>query len=172
MGGLSPTIKIETMNQFVILSFGVDPLNWPSFNEIREIACSTPAWCTHGLTLKTLTSRRQPVGYLQAWSRIWTRDDRERIQEVARAGLEFGTTGLRVRRADHSATLSSSFKVSFVLNPFPLVKNIHLCYVYTIPESLSCRWQVLRARVVWAYICSHCAKKWQRNLSNRWRFSF
>ena len=42
------------MNQFVILSFGVDPLNWPSFIEIGEIACSTPAWCTHGLTLKTL----------------------------------------------------------------------------------------------------------------------
>ena len=41
------------MNQFVILSFGVDPLNWPSFIEIGEIACSTPAWCTHGLTLKT-----------------------------------------------------------------------------------------------------------------------
>ena len=52
MGGLSPTIKIQTMNQFVILSFGVDPLNWPSFIEIGEIACSTPAWCTHGLTLK------------------------------------------------------------------------------------------------------------------------
>ena len=52
MGGLSPTIKIQTMNQFVILSFGVDPLNWPSFIEIGEIACSAPAWCTHGLTLK------------------------------------------------------------------------------------------------------------------------
>ena len=42
------------MNQFVILSFGVDPLNWPSFIEIGEIACSAPAWCTHGLTLKML----------------------------------------------------------------------------------------------------------------------
>ena len=42
------------MNQFVILSFGVDPLNWPSFIEIGEIACSTPAWCTHGLTLNSL----------------------------------------------------------------------------------------------------------------------
>ena len=41
------------MNQFVILSFGVDPLNWPSFIEIGEIACSAPAWCTHGLTLNT-----------------------------------------------------------------------------------------------------------------------
>ena len=51
LGGLSPTKKIQTMNQFVILSFGVDPLNWPSFIEIGEIACSTPAWCTHGLTL-------------------------------------------------------------------------------------------------------------------------
>ena len=46
------------MNQFVILSFGVDPLNWPSFIEIGEIACSAPAWCTHGLTLKM---PRQPT---------------------------------------------------------------------------------------------------------------
>ena len=45
------------MNQFVILSFGVDPLNWPSFIEIGEIACSTPAWCTHGLTLNNLFSQ-------------------------------------------------------------------------------------------------------------------
>ena len=54
MGGLSPTIKIQTMNQFVISIFWVDPLNWPSFIEIGEIACSTFAWCTHGLTLKIL----------------------------------------------------------------------------------------------------------------------
>ena len=41
----------------------------------------------------------------------WTRDDRAQIQQVARAGLEPGTTGLRVRRADHSATLPPpSFK--------------------------------------------------------------
>ena len=52
MGGLSPTIKIQTVHQFVILSFGVDPLNWQSFIEIGEIPCSTPACCTHGLTLK------------------------------------------------------------------------------------------------------------------------
>ena len=38
MGGLSPTIKIQTMNQFVILSFGVDPLNWPSFSERWHVA--------------------------------------------------------------------------------------------------------------------------------------
>ena len=59
MGGLSPTIKIQTVNQFVILSFGVDPLNWPSFIEIGEIACSTPAWFTHGLTLKSLAQRQK-----------------------------------------------------------------------------------------------------------------
>ena len=33
------------------------------------------------------------------------RDDREQIQQVARAGLEPGTAGLRVRRADHLATV-------------------------------------------------------------------
>ena len=54
MGGLPPTIKIQTTNEFVILSFGVDPLNWPSFSVIGEMACSTPAWCTHGLTLNVI----------------------------------------------------------------------------------------------------------------------
>ena len=48
------------MNQFVILSFGVDPLNWPSFIEIGEIACSTPAWCTHELTLKITPKKKLP----------------------------------------------------------------------------------------------------------------
>ena len=33
------------------------------------------------------------------------------IQQVARAGLEPGTAGLRVRRADHSATLPPSLSV-------------------------------------------------------------
>ena len=44
------------------------------------------------------TGRRQPVGYLQVWSRIWTRDDQEQIQQVARARLELRAVGLRVRR--------------------------------------------------------------------------
>ena len=57
MGGLSPTIKIQTVNQFVILSFGVDPLNWPSYIEIGEIARSTPAWCNLAKRLKTQTSK-------------------------------------------------------------------------------------------------------------------
>ena len=51
------------MNQFVILSFGVDPLNWPSFIEIGEIACSTPAWCIHGLTCWPF-ALRQLVGVI------------------------------------------------------------------------------------------------------------
>ena len=48
-----------------------------------------------------------PAGYLQAWRRIRTRDDREQIQQVARARIEPGTAGLRFRRADYSATLPS-----------------------------------------------------------------
>ena len=39
-------------NQFIFLSFGVDPLNWQSFIEIGEMACSTTAWCTRGHALK------------------------------------------------------------------------------------------------------------------------
>ena len=50
-GGLSPPGKNQNRNQFVFLSFGVDPLNWQSFIEIGEMACSTTAWCSHGYTI-------------------------------------------------------------------------------------------------------------------------
>ena len=58
----------------------------------------------YNIRLLKIPTGRQPVGYLQAWRRIRTREDREQILQVARAGLEPGTAGLRVRCADHSAT--------------------------------------------------------------------
>ena len=58
-----------------------------------------------------------PVGYLQAWPRIWTQDDREQIKQVARAGIEPGTAGLRVRHADNSATLPPKEFVVACLRP-------------------------------------------------------
>ena len=51
----------------------------------------------------------KPVGYLQAWPRIFELGATEKqIQVVARAGLEPATAGLRVRHSDHSATLPPS----------------------------------------------------------------
>ena len=47
-GGQSPLGKNQTRSQFVFLSFGVDPLNWQSFIEIGEMACSTTAQCSRG----------------------------------------------------------------------------------------------------------------------------
>ena len=47
-GGLSPPGKNQNRNQFVFLSFGVDPVNWQSFIEIGEITRSTTAWCSRG----------------------------------------------------------------------------------------------------------------------------
>ena len=44
-------------------------------------------------------------GLRLTWLRIWTWDEQEQIQQLARVGLEHGTTGLQVWRADHSATL-------------------------------------------------------------------
>ena len=46
-----PLEKNQNRNRFVFLSFGVDPLNWQSFTEIGEMACSTTAWCSHGYTI-------------------------------------------------------------------------------------------------------------------------
>ena len=37
----------------VFLSFGVDPLNWQSFIEIGEMACSTTVRCSRGHALKS-----------------------------------------------------------------------------------------------------------------------
>ena len=56
----------------------------------------------------------------------WTRDDREQIQQVARAGHEPGTTGLRVRRADHLATLSDikSFFHFFIFSAFLFLRAL------------------------------------------------
>ena len=42
-GGLSPSAENQNRNQFVFLSFGVNPLNQQSFIEIGEVACSTTA---------------------------------------------------------------------------------------------------------------------------------
>ena len=47
-----PPEKNQNRNQFVFLSFGVDPLNWQSFIEIGEMACRTAAWCSRGHALK------------------------------------------------------------------------------------------------------------------------
>ena len=41
---LSSPGKKQNRNQFVCLSFGVDTLNWKSFIEIGEMACSTTPW--------------------------------------------------------------------------------------------------------------------------------
>ena len=45
------------------------------------------------------------VGYLQDLPRIWTWEDRELVQQVARARLEPQLTRLWVQCSDHMATL-------------------------------------------------------------------
>ena len=46
-----PPGKNQNRNHFVFLCFGVDPLNWQSFIEIGEMACSTTARYSRGHTL-------------------------------------------------------------------------------------------------------------------------
>ena len=48
-----PPEKNQNRNQFVFLSFRVDPLNWQSFIEIGEMACSTTALVDTLLTYLT-----------------------------------------------------------------------------------------------------------------------
>ena len=49
----------------------------------------------------------QIAGYLQSWSRIWTRDYREQIQLAVRARLELGASELQIQRSNHSAYAAS-----------------------------------------------------------------
>ena len=39
------------------------------------------------------------AGYLQVWPRIWTRNDREQIQQVVTASFELGASELQVQRS-------------------------------------------------------------------------
>ena len=55
-GCLSSSGKNQNRNHFVFLSFGVGPLNWQSFIEIGEMACSKTARCSRGHTIKTFLS--------------------------------------------------------------------------------------------------------------------
>ena len=51
--GLSPPGKNQNRNRFVFFSFVVDPLNWQSFIEIGEMACSTTTRCSRGQALNS-----------------------------------------------------------------------------------------------------------------------
>ena len=55
-GGLSPSGENQNRNQFVFLSFEVKPLNWQSFIEIGEVACSTTAGYFRGHSLNIRVS--------------------------------------------------------------------------------------------------------------------
>ena len=67
----------------------------------------------------------KPVGYLQAWSRICTRDYSEQIQLVVRAGLELGASESQVQRSNRSTTLPPFPKFSLNLPSFDNCKTSH-----------------------------------------------
>ena len=63
---------------------------WTPFSNFEDPLIASSVFLIVSSMLETSseipTSRRQPVGlYLQAWPRIWSRDDRVKIQQVARA---------------------------------------------------------------------------------------
>ena len=65
-------------------------------------------WFKLNLTgLRIQLTGGKPASYLQAWSRIWTRDYREQIQLAVRARLELGASELQIQRSNHSAYAAS-----------------------------------------------------------------
>ena len=94
--------KIQNRTQFVFLSFRVDPLYWLSFIEIGEMACSRPAWCTHGHVLNTRSVISFP-DIFQIQSAHKRSED-----EIIRGSLELKTmtrsgTGERVKKFKENA---------------------------------------------------------------------
>ena len=63
-GGLSPPGKTKTETSLS----GVDPLNWQSFNEIGEMACSTTAWYSRGQALKPSYVHTSPLNYSTSYN--------------------------------------------------------------------------------------------------------
>ena len=57
-GGLTPKGKVAKPTHFVFKSFWISPLIWPSFIQIEEIACITPAWSSGGLSLNFKTYQK------------------------------------------------------------------------------------------------------------------
>ena len=68
-----PPEKNQNRNHFVFLSFGVDPLNWQSFIEIGEMACSTTDRCSRGHTPKLILYNEisLSVKFQDYFSHIW-----------------------------------------------------------------------------------------------------
>ena len=66
---------------------------------------------------------------IQAWLRIWTQDDWEQIQEVARVGFEPRNTGLQVRCTGHLITYAASYFTSSQLKTYHVIDSIciHIC---------------------------------------------
>ena len=60
-GGLSPPRKKPKQKPLCIFEFWVDPLNWQSFIEIGEMACSTTTRCFRGHTLNQSDTKLEPV---------------------------------------------------------------------------------------------------------------
>ena len=51
-GSVTPKGIVGNQTHFVFESYLVGPSIWPSFIQIGEIACVTPAWSSHGHSLK------------------------------------------------------------------------------------------------------------------------
>ena len=55
-GGVTPPGKLQLRYRFGSLSYWLCPSIWPSFTDIGEMACITPAWSSGGHALKTKIS--------------------------------------------------------------------------------------------------------------------
>ena len=70
---LYPPGKKPKQKPLCLLGFGVDPLNWQSFIEIGEMACSTTDRCSRGHTPKLILYNEisLSVKFQDYFSHIW-----------------------------------------------------------------------------------------------------
>ena len=63
-GWLTPPSFDEISLNLDCSSFGWTPSNWPSFIEIGEMACASPAWSYRGCALKNISNKKIEIQML------------------------------------------------------------------------------------------------------------
>ena len=92
------------MMLIIILLFTLDIIYSTDASGLKQTNALNEYFKSH-LTEESQLPGGKPVGYLQAWSRIWTWDYREQIQLAVRAGRQLGASELQVQRSNRSAML-------------------------------------------------------------------
>ena len=160
--GLSPPGKNQNRNHFVFLSFGVDPLNWQSFTEIGEMACSTAARYSGGHTLNRSCFLQVRRSRLKVVLFPW------QVPDSLVRGSRWNLTSTEVRRGGRGEGLKTGNRVASLdgglrLKPGSLL--FFLFYSSYAPQvkqnKMSSSWKVARRNIIiLGFFVSYFWRQW------------